>query len=122
MVGNMKITDSRSDKRKPCQLIRLMHSKQARKKDLQFTDSRVEKQQFSNLIKLVKEVQISDSVIGDMFLTFAKKLGQPAPVRKPAEKDQKLNNTLGRSLNFNSTLGRSIPKRQESIEESIVES
>ena len=73
-------------------------------------------------IKLVKEVQISDSVIGDMFLTFAKKLGQPAPVRKPAEKDQKLNNTLGRSLNFNSTLGRSIPKRQESIEESIVES
>ena len=43
-----------------------------------------------------------------MFLTFAKKLGLPAPVKKQEPKDPKLNNTLlGRSSNFNSTLGRS---------------
>ena len=47
--------------------------------------------------------------MGDMFLTYAKKLGQPAPVKKP--EDSKLNDTLGRSQgksqNFNSSLGRS---------------
>ena len=47
--------------------------------------------------------------MGDMFLTYAKKLGQPAPINKP--EDSKLNDTLGRSLgksqNFNSTLNRS---------------
>ena len=86
-----------SDKKKPCQLIRLIHSKQQRKREMEFADSRVEKQQFINLIKLVKEVQISDSIISDMFLTFAKKLGQPAPVQKPAAKDPKLGNTLGKS-------------------------
>ena len=43
-----------------------------------------------------------------MFLTYAKKLGQPAPVKKP--EDPKLNDTYGRSFgksqNFNSTQGR----------------
>jgi len=57
-----------------------------------------------------------------MFLTFAKKLGLPAPVKKPEEKDPKLNNTLlGRSSNFNSTLGRSFQKKEEIINESDAE-
>ena len=55
-----------------------MYDKLTKKRELGFNDHRVEKQQFTNLIKIVKELDISNSVLDDMFLTYAKKLGQPA--------------------------------------------
>ena len=94
-----------SEKNKPCTLIKLMYNKIYKRNYPK--ESLVDEQDFKRLIKLVKDVSIPDSVTGDMFLTYAKKLGQPAPVKKPD--DPKLNDTLGRtgkSLNFNSTQGR----------------
>ena len=52
-----------------------MYDKITKKRDLGLNDHRVEKQQFTNLIKVIKELVISDSVIADMFLTYAKRLG-----------------------------------------------
>ena len=40
-------------------------------------DMRVEQKEFKDIIKLFKDVSITDSIMVDMFLTFAKKLGQP---------------------------------------------
>ena len=60
--------------------------------------------------------------MGDMFLTFAKKLGQPLPVQKIDSKDQKFDISLGKSQNLGSTLGRSPLNRSETIEESNAES
>ena len=55
-----------------------MYDKLTKKRELGLNDHRVVKQQFTNLIKIVKELDISNSVLDDMFLTYAKKLGQPA--------------------------------------------
>ena len=46
--------------------------------------------------------------MGDMFLTYAKKLGQPAPVKKP--EDPKLYDTFGRSIGKSQNLGSTLNK------------
>ena len=60
-----------------------MYDKLTKRRDLGFNDHRVEKHQFVNLIRIVKEPVIHDNVINDMFLTYAKKLGQPIATQKP---------------------------------------
>ena len=60
-----------------------MYDKLTKKRELGLNDHRVEKQKFINLIRIVKEPVISNNVLDDMFLTYAKKLGQPAATQKP---------------------------------------
>ena len=43
-------------------------------------DMRVVKNDFTGLVRLFGEVKILDNVMNDMFLTYARKLGQAAPV------------------------------------------
>lgn len=64
-------------------LIRKIYCKlqESKGNSVSIVDTRVEKKQFVELVKLFlsKDVNIQDGIIHDMFLTFAKKLGQATP-------------------------------------------
>jgi len=70
-------------------------------------DMRVVKNDFAGLVRLFGEVKILDNIMNDMFLTYARKLGQAAPV--DLHRAQTVNPTVDKlESSQGSLLGRSL--------------
>ena len=107
-LTNVAIAKSAAKDKK---LIRILYSKWMQKKgrEIHMNDMRVEKSDFVAFIKMFKDISIQQNVIDDMFLTFAKRLGQPKPEPQALKRGQTLNATDGK---LGSTLGNSLGKSQ----------
>ena len=77
-LTNVAIAKSAAKDKK---LIRILYSKWMQKKgrEIHMNDMRVDRSDFVAFIKMFKDISIQQNIIDDMFLTFAKRLGQAKP-------------------------------------------